>query len=337
MEATALGRRRKTNTARRRFLPSSVGGLRLQSQGAATRQAFKGGIWLAEIIFQSKLDAIRFHHYLQKCLNMNGDFEHILLIEDRHIVKIMDDRLAVDFLGKVKNAFFEFITQVKLDDWFRGILQNRFFYEDADEQQQILEILHSVLAGQREDLSVFLKKTNEEPAIRDAINHIFQKNVSFSFDSFLKFRLRPYLQLLESYVEISIDEYRMEQEYQMFVHMLRVFLADREPKMDVLHILFDDEITFFDRHFSEIKRGELTRMIDRKLLVNHPIYVDSVSIAPLLSIAPNTIFIYTKNPDEPLVRTIKNIFEERVAIKSHRSLLQIKKHIKEQISSEYQG
>lgn len=56
-------------------------------------------------------------------------------------------------------------------------------------------------------------------------------------------------------------------------------------------------------------------MIDRKLLFNHPVYVDSATIAPLLSIAPATIFLYTEEPDQPLIRTIVNIFEERVSIK----------------------
>ncbi len=126
--------------------------------------------------------------------------------------------------------------------------------------------------------------------------------------------------MLESYVEISIDEYKMEQEYQMFVQTLREFLANREPKIETLHLLFDEEITFYNEQFEEIKRGELTRMIDRKLLFNHPIYVDSASIAPLLSIAPTNILIYTNDPDAPLVRTIKNIFEERVTIKSYDGL-----------------
>lgn len=36
-------------------------------------------------------------------------------------------------------------------------------------------------------------------------------------------------------------------------------------------------------------------MIDRKLLFNHPVYVDSATIAPLLSIAPATIFFIQKN------------------------------------------
>jgi putative sporulation protein YtxC len=279
---------------------------------------------LAEIIFQSKLDADKFYDHLLKFLNLSSDNENILLFEDRHIVKILADTLNHHFYHQVKEAFFEFIIKIKRDDWFRSILSEHYFYDDPEEQVQILEIIYSIIEGQRKDLAVFLKETSEEPRIKEAIDQIFMEDVSLSFDSFLKFRLRPYLHMLESYVEISIDEYKMEQEYQMFVQMLREFLVNREPKMDTLHLLFDEEITFYNEQFTEIKRGELTKLIDRKLLINHPVYVDSASIAPLLSIAPTKIFLYTKNPDESLVRTIKNIFEERVIIKDYQGLRQMK-------------
>ena len=284
-----------------------------------------GGIWLAEIIFQSKLDADKFYSHLLKLLNLSSDNENILLIEDQHIVKISAFGMGHEFYQQIKHAFFEFIIKIKRDDWFRSILRDRYFYDDPEEQMHILEIIYSIIEGQRDDLAAFLRETSEEPRIKEAIDQIFFEDVSLSFDSFLKFRLRSYLQMLENYVEISIDEYKMEQEYQMFVQMLREFLVKREPKMETLHLLFDEEITFYNEQFSEIKRGELTKLIDRKLLVNHPVYVDSASIAPLLSIAPNHIFLYTKNPDEPLVRTIKNIFEERVKIKAYEGLRQTKK------------
>ena len=64
-----------------------------------------------------------------------------------------------------------------------------------------------------------------------------------------------------------------------------------------------------------MKRSELIGMIDRRLLINHPVYVDSVTIAPLLSIAPANIYLYTDDFEQPLVRTIQNIFEERVICK----------------------
>ena len=270
-----------------------------------------------------------------KYLSNNQEKETILLLEDRNIVKVLDGFISFDVFELLKTAFYDFITNTKRNDWFREILKNKYYYEDLEEQQQILEIIYSVLEGQREDLAVFFKETSEDlNIIKAAIEHIFQDNVSFSFDSFLKFRLRPYLQMLEDYVELAIDEYKMEQEYQMFVQMLRDFLTNREPKMDTLHLLFDEEITFYNEQFVEIKRGELTRMIDRKLLVNHPVYVDSASIAPLLSLAPTSIFIYTKDPEEPLVRTIKNIFEERVTIKTFDALRERKKWAADDHSSE---
>jgi len=279
---------------------------------------------LAEIIFQNRTDAIKFHHHLLKCLNMNANDSIIQLYKDQHIVNVSD---CPDFFHQIKQAFFQFIIEIKRDDWFREIIKNQFFYEDEEEQLQILEIIYSILEGQREDVAVTLKKTNVEPLIKEAIHHVFQGNLSFSFDSFVKFRLRPYFQLLQNYVEVSIDEFKMEQEYQMFVHMLRGFLAGRESKMKTLHLLIDDEILVFNEQLEEIKRGDLKRMIDRKLLVNHPVYVDSVSIAPLLSLAPKTIYLYTRDAEAPLVRTIKNIFEERVIIKEQGALYKLKEQI----------
>lgn len=272
---------------------------------------------MAEIIFQSRMDAKRFYHHLLKCIQNHSD---ILLFEDKHIVKVIDSSLSTAVFENVKKAFYEFIIKIKRDDWFRAILREQYFFEDPDEVQQIMEIIYSVLSGNREDLAVFLKENTEEPKIKEVVDELFQGDFSFSFDAFLKFRLRPYLQLLENYVEISIDEYKMEQEYQMFVQTLRDFLVNREPKFETLNLLLDEEIIFFNEKFEEIKRGELMRMVDRKLLFNHPVYVDSASIAPLLSIAPRSIFLYTNTPEEPLVRTIKNIFEERVTIKTYRAL-----------------
>ncbi|WP_462412455.1 putative sporulation protein YtxC [Neobacillus sp. Marseille-QA0830] len=275
---------------------------------------------MVEIIFQNKIDAIKCYDHFCKCFKQVPDLMDNLLLEDRYKVKIQDLPVAEDIMELVKTGFYQFITFVKRDDWFQEIISEQFYFKEAEEQQQIMEILYSILEGQREDLSMFIKDKNEDPKIKEAIDHIFKDQVTFSFDSFVKFRLRSYLQHLERYVEISIDEYKMEQEYQMFVQMLRDFLADREPKADVLHLLLDEEITFYNQQLKEIKRSELTKMIDRKLLVNHPIYVDSATIAPLLSLAPTSIFLYTRDKEAPLVRTIKNIFEERVIIKSYQSL-----------------
>ncbi|PLR81501.1 putative sporulation protein YtxC [Bacillus canaveralius] len=268
-----------------------------------------------EIIFQKQEDAKGLIKYLQRHLSSESGKIN-LLFEDPHIIKLTAEANADIILADVKQAFYEFIIYWKREQWFRTILAENYFFNDTEEQSQIMEIIYSILDGNREELAVLLQDTNEENILKEAMDDLFQKNLSFSFDSFVKFRLRPYLDCLEKYVEISIDEYKMEQEYQIFIQTLRDFLAEREMKIRRLHLLINDGSAFFDEHFYEIKRADLVRMIDRKLLFNHPVYVDSVTIAPLLSIAPAMIFLYTEDRDEPLVRTICNIFEERVTIQA---------------------
>ncbi|WP_370221783.1 putative sporulation protein YtxC [Cytobacillus sp.] len=271
---------------------------------------------MIEIIFQSSTDARNFYEHLYEQLQSFCQCDNnILHFEDQHIVRVSADNSS-DVLNTVKEVFFQFIVSQKQDDWFKRILMEHYYYEDEGEQQQILEIIHSILEGSREDLAAFVSGLDVKESLKSAIDQLFQNNISFSFDSFVKFRMRPLMNEMTKYVEVSIDEYKMEQEYQMFIHTLRDFLGGKEPKINTIHVLMGESVYFYDGQLCEIKRGELLRMIDRKLLSNHPVYVDSVTIAPLLSIAPSAIYLYSDDFDQPLVRTIRNIFEERLELRS---------------------
>ncbi|WP_404355739.1 putative sporulation protein YtxC [Cytobacillus firmus] len=269
---------------------------------------------MIEIIFQSSTDARNFYEHLFEQLQSFCQCDNnILHFEDQHIVRVSAGNSG-NVLNTVKTAFFQFIVNQKQDDWFKRILMEHYYYDDEGEQQQILEIIHSILEGSREDLASFVSGLDVKESLKSAIDQLFQNNISFSFDSFVKFRMRPLMNEMTKYVEVSIDEYKMEQEYQMFIHTLRDFLSGKQPKMNTIHVLMDEGVYFYDDQLCEIKRGELIRMIDRKLLSNHPVYVDSVTIAPLLSIAPSAIYLYSDDFDQPLVRTIRNIFEERLQL-----------------------
>ncbi|WP_394580249.1 putative sporulation protein YtxC [Cytobacillus firmus] len=269
---------------------------------------------MIEIIFQSSTDARNFYEHLFEQLQSFCQCDNnILHFEDQHIVRVSAGNSG-NVLNTVKTAFFQFIVNQKQDDWFKRILMEHYYYDDEGEQQQILEIIHSILEGSREDLAAFVSGLDVKESLKNAIDQLFQDNISFSFDSFVKFRMRPLMNEMTKYVEVSIDEYKMEQEYQMFIHTLRDFLSGKQPKMNTIHVLMDEGVYFYDDQLCEIKRGELIRMIDRKLLSNHPVYVDSVTIAPLLSIAPSAIYLYSDDFEQPLVRTIRNIFEERLQL-----------------------
>jgi putative sporulation protein YtxC len=269
---------------------------------------------LIEIIFQKKQDAWKLYQHLIARLASWQEMNTILLNEDRNRVLIPGDFFKGEHLMELKRSFYDFLILKKRDDWFRSILSETYFFTDVEEQDQIIDIIYSVLEGERKDLAPFMDGFDEDGHIKQAINEIFNEKISFSFDSFVKFRLKAYVERLSQWLEIAIDEYKMEQEYQVFIHTLRNFLADRKPQMNHLHLVIDENMSFYNQYYMEIKRSELFKAIDRRLLVNHPVYVDSATIAPLLSIAPDRIYLYTDDQQQPLVRTIVNIFEERVEL-----------------------
>ncbi|WP_075982528.1 putative sporulation protein YtxC [Bacillus massilinigeriensis] len=282
---------------------------------------------MIEIIFQNKEDAQKLFDYYKS----KTEVADILLVEDKNKGIVRFDSISDQNHTILSETLYRFILNIKQIDWFRRILREQYYYEDEDEQQQILEIIQSIVEGKREDLTSFIKESENKESLKEAIYGMFQNQISFSFDSFVRFRLRTFMNQLARYVEISIDEYKMEQEYQMFIQTLREFIATRAPKLNHLHLLFEEEISFYDDQYVEMKRAELVRMIDRRLLSNHPVYIDSVTIAPLLSIAPKEINIYTNEPEQPLVRTIQNIFEERVFIQPISCFYHKKKPVEEKM------
>ncbi|MDQ0183458.1 putative sporulation protein YtxC [Cytobacillus sp. FSL W7-1323] len=269
---------------------------------------------MIEIIFRNKHEAEELFQHAIRIQNYTEGETTILHNEGQYIVRMYPEQCSGRSIEEVKRTFSAFLMESKCDSWFRKIMAEKFYYQDSEEQQQILEIIHSILEGQREDLSTFLHRVDIHEQLRSAIDRLVHDDISFSYDAFIKFRLKPLLDDMTKYVELSIDEYKMEQEYQMFIQTLRDFIKDRESKLPTIHLYLGEEVRFFNQHFEELSRMDLTAMIDRRLLINHPVYVDSVTIAPLLSIAPQEICLYSESEEQPLVRTIKNIFEERLEI-----------------------
>lgn len=55
------------------------------------------------------------------------------------------------------------------------------------------------------------------------------------------------------------------------------------------------------------------KYIDRRFVREHRC-IDSHLLAPLISIAPETVELYTDKPEHMMSRTIQNVFQERVRL-----------------------
>lgn len=264
---------------------------------------------MTEIQFQDEKDAKKFLRMINKKVDFADSFERIGDDNNCIVVKI-------DASSKVvQKCLTTFILHIKTDDWAKEILLNRYFYMDELEQRSILEILHSLIEEEREGLTTLTKDINIKTCLTESMNNFMNEMHSeFSFDSFVTFRLKAFFEKLIKYIELSIDEYKMEQEYQVFIHTLRNSLSKKAAKVNHIHVLIDLEIQFFDTEYREIPQQELMMLYEQRNLASSTYYIDPYSLGPLLALAPKTIYLYTEDRDLPIVRTIINIFEERVKL-----------------------
>ncbi|WP_052343494.1 sporulation protein YtxC [Bacillus massiliigorillae] len=269
---------------------------------------------MLQIHFETEQQALRIKQII---LQQNNSVKLISNIHYEHsdtISLAMEEQELTAMLHMMRRAFVTYIQKDVLSQWLQQIVQEKFFFTDQEESIQIVELAVSIMQEDKEKCRTFWDHIDQK--MYHGLLSIFERKVSFSFPSFLFFRLRGMLDYLITYVETAIDEYKMEQDYQSFVHTLRSYMLSVPPKIEKLHLLHHHYFQFYNDCFKKIEREELTGFIDRRLFSDYPMYIDSNVLAPLISIAPKHLYIYSDEEDIPLVLTITRIFEERVSILS---------------------
>ncbi|MGD6992708.1 sporulation protein YtxC [Sutcliffiella horikoshii] len=262
-----------------------------------------------EISFRNESDANAIY---MKVLEKNPESDSILSL---HKEKIVVESKDVHFYrNTIVPVLKNYIHRTKEKEWILSVLENTFYYKEEEEQEQILCILQSILLGERSDIPNLPAIEQRDAQLDSVMQSFFQQPISFSFDSFIMFRLKEYFEGLQVFVEAAIDEYKLEQEYQSFVHQLRGLLTTTDSKLDELHLVYQYQFDFYDKSFSHIPKNQLIKFMNRTHFNNYSYYIDSVVLAPLVSIAPKKLFLYTDNTEHQLVETIRNIFEERAIV-----------------------
>ncbi|MGN1402565.1 MAG: putative sporulation protein YtxC [Bacillus sp. (in: firmicutes)] len=229
---------------------------------------------------------------------------------DAVISLCLEDEYRHTLLVTLRDSFLTLVRTEILQGWLERILEEDFRYSDRTERQYIIEIALSIMQEQGHKNDMFWQELKFK--IHHGLLSLFERKVSFSFPSFLQFRMRGVADRLNDYAETALDEYKMEQEYQSFIQILRNHMLCTETKLEQLHVKHHHSFEFYTMDFMHLTRGEITGFIDRKLISEYPMYIDSHVLAPLISIAPKQLYVYSDEANHPLIMTIQRIFEERV-------------------------
>ncbi|WP_416151461.1 sporulation protein YtxC [Salipaludibacillus sp. HK11] len=200
--------------------------------------------------------------------------------------------------------------------WVEEYLRKTFHYEDDHEIQAIMEtakmLFFPTSSEKQQIISMSFIEWQQE--VYNQLAPFVNERISFSFDSFISFRLQSCKEKLLELVEKAIDEYRMEMDYQMMLQKCRDFLEQNPPKVETVYVYMKNGIKFYDGKKREITFEQVCKWLETVTPFEKFLPLHERMIGPLVSMAPKKIVIKSEECDDDLFHTLKNIFEERIVL-----------------------
>jgi putative sporulation protein YtxC len=260
-------------------------------------------------------------------VNLEALHDRLKKIKHPYVYKVIKDERHVHITLKHNGELFynkvaprlasDFADQVIATEEEGRLLQlikQRFYFQDTDEQQQILAIAKSIIDGEKTDLPRLSEVQPPREVIVEAFLAFITPEVSFCYESFLMFRLKSYHHCLLQYVEMAIDEYKLEQEYQNFVQNLRELVNRRRTLIETIHVVYDKQFWLYDEYYDAIDNKGMFEKIAPFVKVRMGVEIEPSVLVTLIGIAPKKIILYSDDIDTGMIRTIQNVFQERVVI-----------------------
>ncbi len=182
------------------------------------------------------------------------------------------------------------------------------FAEDINDRQKILQS-----AAKKNSLSK--KIYNKKYIVKKVSKYLYDEN-NLYIDGFVRFRLCEYRHQLYMLLCEAVEEFYIEKEYEEFIELLGVYIDDRVPMVDLLHIKANSDGSF---SFYDFRQSSIAFSIEEdsvsQLFKNFLTEEDKL-ISVLITLAPKRIIWHEtqNNKNQNIIKTVKEIFKDRFSV-----------------------
>ncbi len=209
--------------------------------------------------------------------------------------------LIAGILTKVVNKFYE-------ENIIKRLILSNYFYFSEYERKEILNCCYEYIADSPKDMAY---KNN---LIFMEIFDYAKKNKSMILDGFINFRLKKYLKYLDELVDISVDRFVIEKEYNEFIDILKLYINSKETKSKLIHLVYyKQESILLDINKKIIDTS--SEVFDSKYLSDISFSTNDYALNALLGLLPEKLCIHLiEGEEDDFINTLKKIFGNRAKI-----------------------
>lgn len=246
-------------------------------------------------------------------------------LAENRIISAFTDRNFSILKYYVSVILSDYIIKYYEEKLLSRIININYCYFNSLEKEQILNICASFLATEKQNSKINLNISKRKNIVFRSLIKYFHSSNEIILDGFINFRIKEYFKELEDIVDKAVDAFLMEREYQEFIKLLRYFVDIQEPKLEAVHILatYDNKYIILDHFHNEITNECIKEFLNE--VSESDINYDDLLVSSLITIAPIRIYIHDEEQikNKELIKTIKNVFINKVIVCSGCSLCKI--------------
>lgn len=231
-----------------------------------------------------------------------------------------------DFLNlKTSEILTEYVLINYEYSLIKNIIFSDYFYLSLQEKNNILEKSYNLITTNENEFLKMLIVLKRRFLIKQSILSTLNDTSILNVKGFINFRLVEYKKMLSELVEKVIKDYRIQKEYKEFIAMLKFFVDTQEKRYNKLHIIFEENGKYtildeFNKNITEECFEEFNETKEQNHLTN-----EDLLISALITLAPKKVAIHfnTENYNQKILKTINQIFENKVLIDENMPILEL--------------
>lgn len=252
------------------------------------------------------------NYLLKNFENINLENTYISIRKFKHFNNIIIHYLGKEYV-KFNNKLSNIITKCIINYYEEELIYNNinlnYFYFNTYEKKKILENTINLLMEE-----------NTYSLRYDCINNEIFKNISinhsFYLQPFINFKLKNYVDLLNSQIDLAVNKFLIDREYLEFVNILKLYIRSESEnsKIEHLHLIYKDKTSIIvDDNKNIISCND--NMKKAKYISDISFSSNDFALNTLLNLIPKSITIHLVDGfcDE-FINTLKLIFQDRIKI-----------------------
>lgn len=210
----------------------------------------------------------------------------------------------------------------KEEQYIWRLVREHAFYERAQEKDGLLGYVLYHLAGRSEG-RLTSRKNELASSVERMVFDYLQQERDLHLDGFFRFRMKEKLCELHLMVDMYIEEYFAEEEYEMVFRRLRAFLAGQTVRTELLHVIHEGgtAFTYYDKKW---ERLTLPPQLDFPTEAELPYAsTEAEVVRTLAAFSPGMLILYTEQPRSPIIMMISRLFAGRITVSGEYPLIRM--------------